>query len=672
MVDKINFVIAELNEKQLVELIKYHNQRYWSEGEPEISDERYDELIRALQAINPDHQLVTAVLAPQVAGSGKITHEKPMLSLDKAYSFEDVFEWAGKNCRSEDELYLIQPKYDGISANYQKGILATRGDGEQGENITDKLPLIELESTGYTGPVNQSVRGEIVIRDDDFRNLYSKIKRKGGGTYKNSRNAVAGIMGLKDITDMLRQHAKLTLVDYEMISFEVKYRALPDKWAKIAEEIEQLPYPMDGIVIKLKDEKYSESLGSTAHHPRGQIAFKFSGIRKESKLLKVDWSFGKNCLTPVAEIDPVDIGGITIRHASLHNAQNIIDKDIRIGDRVVVERAGDVIPYIVSALPGPAHTAAENNPMITKCPNCESELVRSGPELRCPNPECSETRLKRLTAAVKNIGIERLGEPNIRRMMATLGVMTLKDIFDLKLMDILQLEGFKSKSANNLFSEISTARTTTDFQVLAALNIPNIGPNVAKMILNEYTLAELRELPEEVMAEINGVGPERAGALRRELKEQSEFLDELLSALDVKQTKGEAAAATICFTGKMPEKRSYYEKIASEHGYEPVDHVNKELSLLVAMNPDANGGKLKKARSAGVKIMGLENWLQAVKNGNTTAQQPPEETEPEKPETSEPPADDLFSSSFSSEEPKPEKKASSSEIDDDGQIKFGF
>ncbi|MCP3968458.1 MAG: hypothetical protein GY750_18970 [Lentisphaerae bacterium] len=670
MTDKINFDIAALNEKQLIELIEYHNQRYWDDGEPEISDERYDELIRALQAVNPEHHLVTAVLAPQVAGSGKIIHEKPMLSLDKAYSFDEVFEWAGKNCRNQDEAYLIQPKYDGISANYLKGVLATRGDGEQGENITDKLPLIELETTGYTGRVNRSVRGEIVIRDDDFRTLYSKIKRKGGGTYKNSRNAVAGIMGLKDISDMLRQHAKLTLVDYEMISYEVKYRALPDKWATIAEEIEQLPYPMDGIVIKLKDEEYSESLGSTAHHPRGQIAFKFSGIRKESKLLKVDWSFGKNCLTPVAEIEPVDIGGITIRHASLHNAQNIIDKDIKIGDRVIVERAGDVIPYIVSALPGPEHDAAENNPMIENCPNCESKLVRSGPELQCPNSDCSETRLKRLSAAVKNIGIERLGEPNIRRMMATLGVMTLKDIFDLKLMDILQLEGFKQKSANNLVNEIANARNTTDFQVLAALNIPNIGPNVAKMILAEYTLAELCKLPEEIISEINGVGPERAGALYRELREQSEFLDELLSTLNVKQTKGGATAPTICFTGKMPEKRSYYEKLALEHGYEPSDHVNKELSLLIALNPDGSGGKIKKARAAGVRVMGLDEWLKALESGETIETTPLPEVKENTQEST--PADDLFGFDSQPEDTKPEEKASAPEADDSGQFKFGF
>jgi DNA ligase (NAD+) len=610
MTDWINFDVAKLNETELVELITHHNECYWQKGILEISDERYDELIRALAKINPNHSLVNAVNAPKVASAGKVTHKKPMLSLDKAYSFDDLLAWATKNKRSDDELYLIEPKYDGISANYADNILSTRGDGEVGEDISAKLPLIELETTGYIGPVDRPVRGEILIRNDDFKNLYSNINKKNGGTYKNSRNAVGGIMGLLDISDMLRQHAKLTLVDYEMVSYKVKYSELEKRWPELVEKIEKLPYPMDGIVVKLADEEYSESLGSTAHHPRGQIAFKFSGIRKESLLKNIQWSFGKNCLTPVAEIEAVEIGGVTIRHASLHNAQNILDKDIQIGDRVVVERAGDVIPYIVSALPG----EKRQNAMIDTCPNCGKSLVRKGPELCCPNPECSATRLKLLTAAVKNIGIERLGEPNIQKMMTVLGVMTLKDIFDLKLSDILQLEGFKAKSATNLFNEIQNARKVADFQLLAALNVPNVGSNIAKKILSEYTFDELRKMSCEEMENINTIGPERAKALHEQLAEQSDFIDELFAALEVKQSKGQLdmTRPTICFTGKMPEKRSYYENLAEQNGYEPVSAVSGELSLLVALDPNAGGGKLSKAAQSGIEVMALDDWLKKI------------------------------------------------------------
>lgn len=607
--DFINFNASELGEDQLARIIHYHDTLYWEKAEPVIPDFRYDELHRALNKINPDHPLLHKVHAASVSAAGTVKHNKPMLSLNKAYSIEEVMEWARKNCR-ENETLLIQPKYDGISANYDGSVLATRGDGENGENISGKLPLIELETSGYTGFLDRPVRGEIVIRDDDFENLYSHITKKGGGHYKNSRNAVAGIMGLKDISDMLRQGAKLTLVDYNMICYRVPVNDLEKKWPGIVAEIENLLYPMDGIVVKIADEEYSESLGNTAHHPRGQIAFKFVGIRRQSKLLDVKWSFGKNCLTPVAEIEPVDIGGITIKHATLHNIQNIIDRGIQIGDTITVERAGDVIPYIVDSTPGDDRKPC----LIDKCPNCDSELIRRGPEICCVNPDCTETLVQRLLAAVRNIGIERLGEPNIRRMMQVLNVKSLKDIFELNREDIMKLEGFKDKSADNLISEIAAARSPADFKILAALNIPGIGPNVAKMLLTEYTLEELRNLNEEQLAAVNGIGPERAKAIRQTLSEQSNELDDLLQCVNIQQTKGgtTSSAPTICFTGKMPEKRSYYEDLAQQHGYESSSSVTSDLSLLVAVDISASGGKLKKAAKAGIKTMSLADWLASL------------------------------------------------------------
>jgi DNA ligase (NAD+) len=596
-----------LSEQKLVELIEHHNKLYWEQGAPEIADTEYDLLIRQLQTINPNHPLITAVYAPAVATQGKVKHETPMLSLNKAYSLEELLTWANKFARNSDEEFLIQPKYDGISANFANNVLATRGDGVEGENITDKLTLIELEAIGYTGPLNRPSRGEIIIRNDDFKEKYSKIARKDGRFYKNSRNAVAGIMGLKEIDHMIKQKAKLTLVDYNLVSFTIKLANFAEEWTEILKEIEDLPYPMDGIVVKFADKVFAESLGSTAHHPRGQIAFKFTGVRKQAKLLDVDWSFGKNCLTPVALLEPVEIGGITIQHATLHNIQNIIDRDIEIGDTVTVERAGDVIPYIVDAERGKERRSC----MITNCPSCNSILVREGPEICCQNNNCPETKVQRLLASVRNIGIERLGEPNVRRMMDTLGVNSLKDIFNLTLTDILKLEGFKEKSAKNLVGEIDTARHVNDFQVLAALNIRAIGKNVAKTILGNYDLSELRKLEVEQLSEINGVGPERAEALFCELRKQADFLDELLECVTITNTKDNDSPAlpTICFTGKMPEPRSYYENMASDRGYQPVDSVTKELSILVANDISSGSSKLAKAAKQGVQLMQLDDWL---------------------------------------------------------------
>ena len=609
---------------ELEKLIAYHNELYWKKAAPEISDAEYDLLMRELESLQPDHPLITAVHGQAVASGGKVRHKEPMLSLDKAYSLEKVLEWADKYIRTADEMLLIQPKYDGISARWDNGVLVTRGDGSEGEDISDKVPLIELESIDYTGILRkeEAIRGEIVIRDDDFRNIYSRIRRKNGDVYKNSRNAVAGIMGLKEIDDIQAQGAKLTLVDYRKISYAYSRRDLPEYFAELLEKIENLPYPTDGVVIKIADEEYAASLGNTAHHPRGAIAFKFTNIRRQSVLRKVEWSFGKNCLTPVAEIDPVEIGGVTITHATLHNLQNVLDRDLCINDIIEVERAGDVIPYIVNSLPGENRISV----LIKECPCCGSTLEQRGPELCCLNKDCFEVRLQNLLAAVRNIGIERLGEPTLRKMMQTLNIRTLRQIFELQIADIMKLESFKEKSAENLYKEIAKARKVTDFQLLASLNIPHVGLNVAKVILKTVPLDELRKADEENLANIAGVGPERAKAIRAVLDEQSEFIDEMLSAVEVIHSKqsGNENLPTVCFTGKMPEKRSFYEELARSKGFEPVDTVSKELSLLVAADLNGSGSKLTKAAKLGIKVVALAEFL-AMENAAAPAVEVDEE-----------------------------------------------
>ena len=391
-------------EIQLAAEIEKHNKLYWENNTPRISDEEYDSLIQKLEELNPDHPLLRVIGSPDVASLGKVNLEDPMISLEKTYFFRDapkgkksLMKWAEECKRTDEELFYIQPKYDGISASYTNNILATRGQGTEDENVTDKVPLIELETKGYKGPLDQPVRGEIVIRNDDFKSIYSKIKKKDGNAYKNSRNAVGGIMGLKDIREIRLQGAKLTLVDYKLITYTVKFKNLENKWSQTLEKIESLPYPMDGVVIKIADKKYRDSLGYTAHHPRGQIAFKFSGVRKKTKLIDVEWGFGKNCLTPVGKIEPIDIGGVTISNVTLHNVAMVETKDWQIGDIVTVERAGDVIPHIVDSEPG------ENRKpfIIINCPSCNSVLKRENKELRCTNPHCPETNLQRMLAAVK-------------------------------------------------------------------------------------------------------------------------------------------------------------------------------------------------------------------------------------------------------------------------------
>ena len=613
--DFINYDLKNLTVKELSELISHHNDVYWNQGTREINDADYDMLMRRLKELAPEHPLLEKIGTPAVAALGKVGHAVPLLSLDKAYSLDEVLEWARKHARSDEEFLLVEPKYDGISANFENGILATRGDGFTGENISDKISLIELEKKDYTGALSGSARGEILMRNDRFERFRNNIQAKGGSKYKNSRNVLTGLMTLKESKDiqqvkfvMERCDAFLSMVDYELHSEAVLLKDLASEWESLLAEFEKLPYPMDGIVIKLADKKYRDELGNTAHHPRGEIAYKFQNAKKTSIISDVQWSFGKNCLTPVAEIEPVELNGITIRHATLHNIQNIIDRDIQIGDTVVVERAGDVIPYIASSEPGIFRRSA----LIEKCPCCDSLLVRQGPEICCVNPDCFETKLQRLLASVKSIGIEELGEPTLRMIMSVFNIRSLDMLFNLKKEDFLKLPGFQNLSASNLFSEIQNARKIDDYQLLAALNVAHIGPNIAKLILREYTFEELEVIDEEKLSSIKGIGPERAAALIQAMKDEKELLAALRDILQVRTSKGVADKATVCFTGKMPQKRSYYDEAAELNGLLPVDDVNKNLSLLVCASLTENSTKLAKARKFDIKIMEVDEWLASL------------------------------------------------------------
>ena len=609
IMDTQNYNLDALPVDELAELLRYHNRQYWELNAPEISDVEFDRIYERLRALAPEHPALEEIHTPQVDSRGKVRHTSPMLSLDKAYTLEALVEWAEKFARSADELILVEPKYDGISARFDGTALVTRGDGEFGEDISDKIPLVELEAPGYIGKLDRPSRGELVIREDDFATLYKNIRKKDGSNYKNSRNAVAGIVGLKDISAMLVQHAKITLVDYSLFSYQVRLSELAARWEELKAMLASLPYPQDGIVLKFADAKFRASLGNTAHHPRGEIAYKFTNIRKTTRLIGVEWSFGKNCLTPVALLDPVEISGTTIRRASLHNVQNIKELGVMIGDEVVVERAGDVIPYIAEVTPG----ENRKDPLIDKCPSCGSELVQIGPELVCTGRNCPETELQRLCAAVRNLGIERLGEPTLRRLMDKCGVRKLSDLFSVSAADLLRIEGFASKSAANLVGEIQKARKVNDYQLLASLNIPHIGVNMARQMLKIHTLDELRNMNEEEFSRLDGIGPERARALVEQFSLQHDYLEELLSAVTViREGDSAGAGVTVCFTGKMPEKRSYYERLAAGNGMTAVDSVTRELSLLVAADPDASGGKLDKARKFNVRIISLDEFLASL------------------------------------------------------------
>lgn len=526
-----------LTEEQLCKLIEKYNNDYWSTGVSEISDIKFDQLMRALAAINPHHPLLDRVSVLQVTSAKKVTHMKPMLSLDKIYTVDEMWKWMESKQRNEREIFIVQPKYDGASAEYFKHVLSTRGDGYVGSDISDKLPLIKFDAkSNFTTESLFPVEGEIVISDPDFQTIYlNKIKNTSGEFYKNSRNAVAGVLNTRDITELIRQHAVLTFVQYGKHEFCGTITELKAQWGMIVNTFTNLPYPQDGLVIKLNDGTYRESLGATAHHPRGQIALKSVNPYTETIITSVEYSPGKSALTPVANLVPVNLSGITVKRASLQNIQNIIDNDIRVGDIVTLERAGDVTPYISNVRPGV--NRASTIATISHCPFCQTPVTKIGPNICCTNTQCVEVKIARLYSATRTLKINYLGKSNIRKLVTLLNVSCLSDILNLSFGSIISLEGYSTVSANKLLNEIEKAKKMPDYLLLAALNIPSIGINVAKLIMQRLTFAELRSCSIETLTTLPKIDKLRAQVLFSELQQQKLLIDELLYCVQLIQTK---------------------------------------------------------------------------------------------------------------------------------------
>lgn len=599
--------------EQLENQIKHHNKRYWTDNNPEISDMEYDKLVERLKNLDPNNKLFQRITSEQLHSMGKVKHHPPMLSLNKVYTLDELKKWLNKIARNDVELFWVQPKYDGVSAELHNGVLSTRGNGLIGENISDKMSLINFSFVEHN---LKAIRGELVIEDDVFEKKFKHIKREDGSHYKNQRNGVAGVLGLKDqktVLQLLQDHGKLvTFIPFNSNTHALTKNALIENWENLVDEIvTEVNCPIDGVVVRVGDFAYFEDLGSTAHHPRGAIAFKFANQSNRSMILDIDWQIGKGCLTPVAIIRPVDISGSTIRKATLHNVKNVIDKDIRVGDEVIIQKAGDVIPYVVRSKPGKKRKL--NIP--DRCPCCDSELDMEGVELVCTNSECFETNAQRLVEGVRRIGIEQLGEPTVRKMMRQLDVKDLSDIFKLHKEDIQKLDGFAERSSEVLFQRIQDAAIVEDHKLLAALCMKGIGPNVTKDLLSGFTIRQLKSMqPEDMERRIKGIGLKKARMLYHGLKEHSELINKLSKQLTVVQTKDKSQPFdTICFTGKMPEKRSYYEALAKNNGYLPVDTVTGDLSLLVTADSTVESSKLKKAFKMGIKVVSLDAWLENIK-----------------------------------------------------------
>lgn len=615
------------NSKRIQELenqIKHHNDLYWNQKELEISDIEYDKLVRELEELDPENDLIKSFGSKDVSSDEKlIKHSKPMLSLAKIYGKEELVKWVKKVSRTSKEQFLIQPKYDGMSGLLENGTLSSRGDGIYGQDYTEKLKLIEFDSVNPVDTKNDTLLGEIIIRNSDFKNIYSKIRSKAGIPFKNQRNGIAGILGTDDVDFYYNQGAKITFVDYNSRSWYVTCKDFDKEWDGIVKSIQEyVDYPLDGIVIKLDDSEYAESLGYTTHHPRGQVAFKFTNQKAISKLIGIEWGMGKKQISAIGLIEPVEISGTTIKRVKLQLTKPkstsvetcLIDGSLQIGDDIVVERAGDIIPHILSSTPG------ENRQLvkIDSCPFCGGKIKITDSSISCMNPDCIEQRIQELYCSIVTLGFKNVGEAYIHSIVndPSLDVRHISDLFELTPND-LKLQEYGTRKKEIFFEEVAKAKAkATKEQFLASLNFDNVGSTVSKIIVENFKWNDIinNTIDYSKLANLEGIGPIIYKSIESNFKKNNSLMVKYNQSFnfqdEVENFKSENSnGEIICFTGKMTYKRSEMEAIAKELGYVPMDHVDKKLSILVCADPNSGSSKLEKAKKNGTKIISEAEFL---------------------------------------------------------------
>jgi DNA ligase (NAD+) len=644
----------------LREEVDHHLYRYHVLDEPEISDAEYDRLFDELKALEEEHpDLITPdsptqrVGAPPSERFRKVQHLTPMGSLEKVSDDESLFRWAEdvrKRLDSDEPVaYVIEPKIDGLAINltYEGGLLtrgATRGDGVQGEDVTVNLRTIRsvpLKMRGDGLPPVAEVRGEVYMPLSGFRELNARIAELGQKLAPNPRNAAAGSLRQKDSSitasrplavwvyglgatedlrlashweelEWLREHGFRTNPFAERLeSIEEVAKRCRD-WERRRVELD---YEIDGIVIKVDSLEQQAILGALHSRPRWSRAFKWAPMTAETKLLKIAIRVGRTgALNPWAMLEPVQVGGVTVSRATLHNEEDINRKDIREGDRVIVQRAGDVIPQIVGPA-GPHAKGTKPFRMPRKCPLCGTNVVRPEGEAmhRCPNRACPSRGIETLNNWVMAAAdIDGVGEQLVRRLWELGLVRSLPELYRLTKEQLLELDGFQEKSATNVVDAIERSKGIPFSRVLFGLNIPDVGWVTAQNLARHFgNVDRLAGAAQEEVEEVEGIGPERAEAIaewfadepNRALVEELKQLGLRLEAgPEERPVEGPLSGSTYVVTGTLEGfSRDEARKALEAKGAKVADSVSKKTTgVIVGESP---GSKLAKAEQLGVPVL---------------------------------------------------------------------
>jgi len=650
--------------------IAHHDHRYHVLDAPEIADEAFDALMNELRGLEAAHPELATPDSPtqRVGGSAlealeTVAHVAPMLSLDSSAdeaAFRQFDARLRKALGDEAVRYSLEPKLDGLSIElvYEDGRLAravTRGDGRRGEVVTanvrtiGSLPL-RLPGGDPAVPPLLAVRGEVFLPLDAFDDVNEALLAEGKSPFANPRNAAAGT--IRQLDPGLAASRPLALYTYDLLEPETGETRAPfashgqvlealrawglpvnpehgwatgpdEVWAhfdELATRRDELSYEIDGLVVKLDDLRGRRLLGSTAHHPRWAYAIKFPPRKEVSQVLRIVVSVGRTgAVTPVALLRPVSIGGVTVSRANLHNREDIERKDIREGDTVRVERAGDVIPQVVERVDSPG-TRADPFRMPARCPSCDTPLEPRGPYTVCPNAfECPAQLTGRLVhfASRRGLDIDGLGERTARQLVERGLVRHLPDLFELEQAALEELDGFAEVSAAKLWRALQEARRTELPRLLYGLGIPEVGAAVAQSLASRFgTLASLRAADPAALEAIDGIGPVMAEAIHGFLHEprNAAVLDALDARIEtepidvVEEAPQPLQGSTLVFTGALERfTREQAEALVQRLGGKAAGSVSKRTTVVVA-GRDA-GSKLRKAQELGLEVLDEEGFL---------------------------------------------------------------
>ena len=647
--------------KELVELLNRYATEYYTSDNPSVSDSEYDRLYRELVELEKAHPEQVLPDSPTHRVGGKIldgfekySHQYPLYSLQDAFSREELDAFDARVCKELDDVtYICELKIDGlsISLTYEQGIFvagATRGDGSVGENITENLKRVKDIPLSLPEKLDITVRGECYMPRASFNQVNLARQENGEPEFANPRNAAAGtlrqldtgVVAKRNLATFLYQEASPSTRDsqekvlnhLEQLGFVVNPRRLlahsmDEVWQFIQEvghERDQLPYDIDGVVIKVNDLAGQEQLGFTVKAPKWAVAYKFPAEEKEAKLLSVDWTVGRTgVVTPTANLTPVQLAGTTVSRATLHNVDYIAEKDIRKDDTVIVYKAGDIIPAVLRVVES-KRVSEEKLDIPTNCPSCESKLLHFEDEvaLRCINPRCPAQIKEGLIhfASRDAMNISGLGPSIVEKLFAANLVKDVADIYRLTVEDFLLLDGIKEKSAQKLYQGIQASKENSAEKLLFGLGIRHVGSKASQLLLQHFhSIESLAQANPEEVASIESLGSVIAQSLQSYFETEGakillSELKELGVSLDYKGQVVTADAAlsglTVVLTGKLERlNRSEAKNKLESLGAKVTGSVSKKTDLVVA-GVDA-GSKLQKAQELGIEIRD-EAWLESL------------------------------------------------------------